>query len=136
MAYVEYLLGKTGLFPKYRPQASDVLKAAFRAYEIRKAVNARGKKYFCVVPTTYNRKEIYDMVRVFRANGVFLIPRKSKENNRNGIVFWVRDRGQQFMQDAYLVNQNANNFQQILAHYNQKKQTTLQKLFGKFENEI
>lgn len=135
MVYMKYLLGKTGLFPRCEPQAYDVLKAAFRAYEIRKTVNARGKKYFCVVPTTYNRKEVYDMVRVFRANGVFLMPRKSKEKNRSGIVFWVRDRGQRFMQDAYIVNQNADNFQQVLAHYTQKKQTTLQKLFGKFENE-
>ena len=131
MASVKCLLGKTGLFPKWEPQASDVLCAAFRAHEIRKVQNAHGKKYFCIMPSTYNIKEIYNMVRVFRDNGVFLIPKKPKKS----IVFWVRDRGQQFMQDAFMVNQNANNFQQVLARYNNRKDTVLKKLFGKFENE-
>ena len=136
MVYMKYLLGKTGLFPKCEPQVSDVLRAAFQAHEIRKTRNARGKKYFCVIPATYNFKEIYGMVRVFRANGVFLIPRVPKKNNRNqSVVFWVRDRGQQFMQDALRVNQNANNFQKVLPHYANKKETILKKLFGKFENE-
>ena len=136
MASVKCLLGKTGLFPKWEPQASDVLCAAFRAHEIRKVQNAHGKKYFCIMPSTYNIKEIYNMVRVFRDNGVFLIPKKPKKNNRTqSIVFWVRDRGQQFMQDAFMVNQNANNFQQVLARYNNRKDTVLKKLFGKFENE-
>ena len=88
------------------------------------------------MPSTYNIKEIYNMVRVFRDNGVFLIPKKPKKNNTTqSVVFWVRDRGQQFMQDAFVVNQNSNNFQNVLERYNQKKETALKKLFGKFENE-
>ena len=134
MAYVKYLLGKTGLFPKYRPQVYDVLKAAFRACEIRKTVNSRGKKYYCIMPTTCDFKELYEMVILFRENGVFIKPKRTKENNRNqSMVFWVRDRGQQFMHDVFRVNQDAGNFQDVVQRYN--KQTTLQKLFGKFENE-
>lgn len=136
MANVKYLLGKTGLFPKYEPQASDVLYAAFRAHEIRKTKNARGKVFYCIIPNERNLNEIYRMVRVFRKNGVFLIPKIPKESNRTQtVVFWVRDRGQQFMRDAISVNQNANNFQQVLARYNNRKDTVLKKLFGKFENE-
>lgn len=134
MAYVKYLLGKTGLFPKYRPQVYDVLKAAFRACEIRKTVNSRGKKYYCIMPATCDFKELYEMMILFRENGVFIKPKRTKKNNRNqSMVFWVRDRGQQFMQDAFRVNQNAGNFQDVVQRYN--KQTVLQKLFGKFENE-
>ena len=136
MAYVKYLLGKTGLFPKCEPQAYDVLKAAFQAYEIRKVQNAHGKTYFCVMPGTYNLQDIYNMVLLFRANGVFLVPKKPKEsNNCKTVVFWVRDRGQQFMQDAFHVNQNADNFQQVLNRYNNAKTPLLKKMFGKFENE-
>jgi len=131
---VKYLLSKTGLFPKWEPDVYDVLKAAFMAYEIRKTRNARGKKYFCIIPSDRDMKEIYRMAHVFRRNGVFLIPKLPKETNRTQtLVFWVRDRGQQFMCDATRVNQNANNFQQILQRYGQRKETTLHKLFGKFE---
>ena len=137
MAYVEYLLGKTGLFPKYQPQAYDVLRAAFRAYEIRKVRNARGKVYYCIIPSERNLGEIYRMAHLFWGHGIFLIPKKPKTNNRTETaVFWVRDRGQQFMLDTFHVNRNANNFQEVLKRYNARKQTTLQKLFGKFENEM
>lgn len=136
MAGIKYLLGKTGLFPKWEPQASDVLCAAFRAHEIRKVQNARGKVYYCIIPSERDFSEIYRMACLFRKHGVFLIPKKPKASNRTeSIVFWVRDRGQQFMHDAFLVNQNANNFQQVLSRYNNKKDTVLKKLFGKFENE-
>lgn len=136
MAAVKRLLAKTGFFPRWETDVYDVLKAAFQAYEIRKVCSARGKKYFCIIPGVGNMKEIYRMVSVFRKNGVILIPKIPKGKNRTKtVVFWVRDRGQQFMHDAYVVNKNANNFQSVLARYNSKKQTTLQKLFGKFENE-
>jgi len=136
MIKIKYLLGKTGLFPRWEPESADVLKAAFRSYQIRKFRNSRGKKYFCIIPGDRDAKNIYHMAHVFRKNGVFLIPKFPKETNRiETVVFWVRDRGQQFMHDACLVNQNANNFQQVLKRYTNKKETTLQKLFGKFENE-
>ena len=136
MSYVKYLLGKTGLFPKCEPQIYDVLKAAFQAYEIRKTQTARGHKYFCVIPGTYRLDDINKMVQLFRANGVFLVPKKPKKtNNCKTIVFWVRDRGQPFMQDTFRVNQNANNFQQVMHRYNNRKSPMLKKLFVKFENE-
>lgn len=136
MMKIKYLLGKTGLFPRWEPESADVLKAAFRAYEIRKFCNSRGKKYFCIIPGDRDATNIYHMAHVFRKNGVFLIPKFPKETNRiETVVFWVRDRGQQFMRDAIRVNQNANNFQQVLARYNNRKDTVLKKLFGKFENE-
>ena len=131
---VKYLLAKTGLFPKWEPQVYDVLKAAFRAHEIRKVRNARGKVYYCIIPSERDFSKIYHMVRLFREHGVFFIPKLPKESNRTQTpVFWVRDRGQQFMQDAFVVNQNANNFQNVLARYAQKKETALKKLLTKMK---
>ncbi|MBQ6736758.1 MAG: hypothetical protein IJQ90_04740 [Alphaproteobacteria bacterium] len=135
MVYMKYLLGKTGLFPKYKPQACDVLSAAFRACDVKDVVNSHGRRFYYVTPMNYNIRHMYDMVRVFRANGVFLRPCRDNENG-GSIMFRVPNRGQRFMRDVMRVNENAGNFQSVLAEYNARaaETTVLQKMFGKFEN--
>lgn len=141
MYYTKYWLSKTGMFPKWEPRVSDVLCAAFRAYDIRRITTPRGHKYYCVIPDSCNFKDIYGMLVLFRANGVILMPKMPKKSNFvRSPVFWVRDRGQRFMHDVMRVNQNANNFQTVLSEHQTPtpatvKQSMFSKLFGRFENE-
>lgn len=135
MIYAKYLLSKTGLFPKWKPQAADVLSAAFRADKIQDVTTSGGRKYYYVMPMDTNVRHVYDMVCLFRANGIILRPCQALDGQ--SVVFRVPNRGQQFMHDVMRVNQNANNFQTVLAEYNARmeKKTVLQKMFGKFEKE-
>lgn len=135
MIYMKYLLAKTGMFPKWEPQVSDVLCAAFRAHEIKLVTNKHGREYYYVMPMTHNTQQAYEMVRMFRANGVILRPCHDKENNR--FVFRVRNRGQRFMHNVMRVNENANNFQDVMAEYRARelKKTWFKQMFGKFEPE-
>ncbi len=135
MIYAKYLLSKTGLFPKWEPQAADVLRAAFRAHAVKDVVTSRGRKYYYVIPMDTNVRHMYDMARIFRANGVFLRPCRGTDGA--SVAFRVPNRGQEFMRDVMRVNENANNFQSVLAAYKARaeKETALKKMFGKFENE-
>ena len=135
MIYAKYLLSKTGLFPKWEPQVSDVLRAAFRAYEVKDVTTSRGRRYYYVIPMDNNLGHMYDMVCVFRANGVILRPCRGEGGGT--VAFRVPNRGQEFMRDVLRVNQNANNFQKVLAERQNKaiKNTNLQKWFGKFGKE-
>lgn len=136
MVYMKYLLSKTGLFPKWEPQISDVLRAAFQSHEIKNVVTPRGKYYYYVIPMNSNLRHMYELARVFRANGVILLPHKSRKYDT--VVFRVRNHGQPFMRDAMRVNMDAGNFQKILAERNlemKKDDPIIKKLFGKFENE-
>lgn len=135
MIYAKYLLSKTGLFPKWNPQAADVLRAAFRAHAVKDVVTSRGRRYYYVIPMDTNVQHMYDMARIFRANGVFLRPCRGTDGA--SMAFRVPNRGQQFMCDVKSVSENANNFQPVLAAYNARaeKETVLKKMFGKFENE-
>jgi len=115
MVFVKYLLGKTGLFPKCLPQVNDVLEAALDSYEISRVKTPRGVRYFYVVPTfPDNREMVAKLLRTFRANGVILHAHFSKHYNMR--VYRVRDRGQQFMRDVIKVNQDAGQFQNIMKY--------------------
>lgn len=133
MAGIKYLLSKTGLFPKWEPQAADVLRAAFRAHEVKIVVKSHGRRYYYVIPFDYNVEHIREMVGVFSSNGVWLRPCISPDDGE--IVFRVRDRGQEFMRDVMRVNENANNFQTVLAERRARaqKNTVFKQMFGKFE---
>ena len=135
MIYMKYLLAKTGMFPKWTPQVSDVLCAAFRAHEVKLVTTKHGREYYYIMPMTHNTQQAYEMVRMFRANGVILHPRWDGENKR--FVFRVRNRGQRFMHNVMRVNENANNFQDVMAEYRARelKKTWFKQMFGKFEPE-
>lgn len=135
MIYAKYLLSKTGLFPKWEPQVSDVLRAAFCAYAVKDVITSRGRRYYYVIPMNTNVQHMYDMARIFRANGVILRPCRGMDGV--SVAFRVPNRGQEFMRDVMRVNENANNFQSVLAAYNARagKETVLKKLFGKFDKE-
>lgn len=136
MVYMKYLLSKTGMFPKWEPQVSDVLRAAFQAHEIKNVITPSGKSYYYVIPADSNFRHVYELVRVFRANGIILMPHRSRKYN--SIVFRVHNRGQRFMYDAMRVNLNAGSFQDVLAERKlemPKDDPLVKKLFGKFEKE-
>ncbi|MBO4700999.1 MAG: hypothetical protein J5620_04620 [Alphaproteobacteria bacterium] len=118
MVYMKYLLSKTGRHPEWQPGIEDVLRAATMAHEVKDVVTPHKRGYYYVIPTSYNIRYLYDLTRVFRANGVILRPHKS--HKYQSVVFRVPKRGQQFMKDVIRVNQDIDNFQTILAEHNLK----------------
>lgn len=134
MVLIKYVLGKTGLFPKWRPQVNDILEVALTAHEISRVRDYRGRYYFYVIPAFPDRKMVSKLLQTFRANGVILHSHYSKHYGMT--VYRVRDRDQQFMRDAVEVSRDAGNFQPImkqrLAEYNSKRYI-LRELFGKHE---
>lgn len=134
MILVKYILSKTGLFPQWQPQVSDVLEVALDAHEIKRVTTPRGAKYFYVIPAISNREINAKLVRTFRANGIIL--RRHHSEHYNTDVYRVRDRGQQFMCDAVAVSHHAGNFQKIMNRQLEEranKKYILRELFGKYE---
>ena len=120
MVFMKYLLGQTGFFPQWEPRVDDVLYAATLAHEIERhkfknRFMAHGKWYYYVIPKHYKISYLYDLTRVFRANGVILRPHKS--HTFKGVVFRVPSHGQDFMRKVRIVNENIDNFQKILSEY-------------------
>ena len=118
MGYGKYLMGKTGLFEKFRPQASDVLVAAFNIYKIER-VTTRGRRYFYIIPSSRRYVDINRLLHVFRNNGIFLRPHSSR--HYDVLFFRVPDRGQEFLCDVLAVAQNASTFRDINAKYINKR---------------
>ena len=134
MIFMKYVLSKTGLFPKWQPQVSDVLKVALDSYEIKHIKTRHGAHYFYVIPSYSDRRLVADLVRTFRANGVILHAHYSKHYGMK--VYRVRDRGQQFMRDAVKVSYNAGEFPGIMEKRlaeRANKRYILRELFGKYE---
>ena len=134
MVFLKYLLAKTGWFPNWEPRSSDVLSAALRASHVHH-IEKKGKSFFYIIPLDFNLKHTYEMLRVYRANGIFPLPHKSKWFET--IVFRVRDRGQQFMYDVYKVNHDAEKFYDVITRYNKEFEKRhpgmLQDVFGKIQ---
>lgn len=132
MVYMKYLLGKTGWFPKLEPNVEDVLIASDMVYAVKNVVTPHKGRYYYVIPTNYRIRYLYDLLRIFRANGVWLQPHKSK--NYHARVFRVRDKGQIFMRDVMRVCQDYDNFQKVLAERNvQMPSQSFQDLLKKLE---
>lgn len=112
MVYAKYLLWKTGVFPKWEPRVDDVLYAAIKAHEVKFVVTPHKHGYYYVIPANYNIEYLYNLVRVFRANGIILRPHRS--HNYNSIVFRVPAHGQSFIRDVVRVSHDADNFKQVL----------------------
>lgn len=115
MVYMKYLLSKTGWFPKWERDVSDVLTAAVNSFDVKNIVTSRGWKYYYIIPKSYKTRYLYDLSRVFRANGVLLRPHKS--HNYNSVVFRVPNHGQPFMRDVMRVNKDKNKFKQIAGEH-------------------
>lgn len=115
MVYMKYLLSKTGWFPKWEPEISDVLKAASMIYEVKNIVTPNKNRYYYVIPNNYSIRHMWDMLRVFRANGVILRPHRSRKYRE--LLFRVPNHGQQFMQDVMRVSQDVNNVQKVLSEH-------------------
>lgn len=132
MVYMKYLLGKTGWFPKLEPNVEDVLIASDMVYAVKNVVTPNKSHYYYVIPANYEIKYLYNLLRIFRANGVWLKPHKSK--NYNARVFRVRDKGQIFMRDVARVYQNIDNFQKVLSEHDiQTPSQSLSDLLNKLE---
>ena len=116
MSYMKYILSKTGRFPQWKPRVEDVLDAATRAHEVKNIVTPSRNWYYYVIPASYNVRYLYDLVRVFSANGIILRPHKS--HNYGSIIFRVPNRGQKFMRDVTRVSQDVDNFKRVLAERN------------------
>ena len=61
---------------------------------------------------------LYDLTRVFRANGIILFPHKSYKYS--SVVFRVSANGQDFMRDVVRVNKDTDAFQNVLAEHGVK----------------
>ncbi|MBQ6736757.1 MAG: hypothetical protein IJQ90_04735 [Alphaproteobacteria bacterium] len=112
MVYMKYLLGQTGLFPKWEPKVEDVLYAASCVRDVKHIVTPRRNHYYYVRPNAYDIRSVYSMLPVFRANGVILRPHRS--HNYHSIVFRVPNRGQRFMHDVMRVTSDSENFHKVL----------------------
>jgi hypothetical protein len=133
MVFMKYVLSKTGLFPKWEPQVSDVLEVALDAHEVKRVTTPRGAKYFYVIPAFTNREVNVKIIQKCRANGILLRPHYSAHYNMT--VYRVRDRGQQFMRDVTEVSRNADVFQDIMLRRETEranKKYILRELFGKY----
>lgn len=133
MVFIKYILSKTGLFPKWEPQVSDVLEVALDSCEVKCVKTPRGVKYFYVIPAFINSEVSAKILRKCRANGVFLRPHYSEHYNMT--VYRVRDRGQQFMRDVVDVYCHAGKFQDIMQRRETEranKKYILRELFGKY----
>ncbi len=112
MVYMKYLLGQTGLFPKWEPKVEDVLEAIGELDEVKNIVTPRGDCYYYVIPLSYDLRSIHRMLRLFRANGVWLVPHVSR--NYYQVVFRARNNGQEFLRDVMRVNRDIENFHKVL----------------------
>lgn len=132
MAYMKYLLSRTGLFPKMEPGIEDVLKAATIAHEV-KYVTRNGRGYYYVIPASKNLAHLRELMQLFSSNGVILRPHKSE--HYDCLVLVVPYRGQKFMHDVAMVNRDEKNFQDVLEEYNQTKANAVtfrQKMANRF----
>ena len=133
MIFVKYVLSKTGLFPQWEPQVSDILEVALNSHVVKRVHTPRGVKYFYIIPAMPNSATTSSIVRKCRANGVILHSHYSKHYDTR--VFRVRDRNQQFLRDVAEVNHNAATFQEIMNKRLQERATkkyVLRELFGKY----
>ena len=112
MRYMKYLLYKTGHFPKYEPDVADVLRAAICVHEIKAVVTPKGRHYFYVLPARQDWAYLSEVMRIFRSNGIILLPHKSR--HYEGLVLRVPNRNQQFMLDVTRVNKDSDEFQKML----------------------
>ena len=133
MIFMKYVLSKTGLFPKWEPQVSDVLEVALNSHEVKRVRTKRRIKYFYIIPMMSNAAVVDSLVRKCRANGVIL--RRHYSKHYNTIVYRVRDRDQQFMRDVLEVSSHAGKFQDIMQRRETEranKKYILRELFGKY----
>lgn len=111
MVFMKYLLSRTGLFPQYEPDVSDVLTVANKVRRVKRLRNDLGGRYWYVFPKNRKRHNIKDMVRLFRANGVLLHSHYSETYNE--WVWITRDWNQQFMSDVKKVVSDETSFEKI-----------------------
>lgn len=127
MGYTRYMLSKTGLFPKMEPDVADVLKAATMVHDVKYIVTPRGGKYYYVIPVNNNLRNMVDVMRIFRSNGVTL--RLHKSGHYKSWIFRTPSRGQRFMRDVMRVNHDIDSFQRVLAERAAERNIGLKKIF-------
>ena len=112
MGYMKYLLYKTGWFPKCEPNVSDVLEVAIAVHEIKEVVTPNGRAYFYVFPASQDVTYLKNLMRLFRSNGVVLLPHRSR--HYEGWVLRVPNHKQKFMLNVMRVNNDRADFQKLL----------------------
>ena len=132
MVYMKYVLSKTGWFPKWERGVEDILDAASMVYDVKNIVTPHENYYYYVMPNNYSIRHLHGMLRLFRANGIFLRPHKSREYS--GLVFRVPNHGQQFMQDVMRVTQDANNIYKVLSEHGLDMSLSEPKLAERIKN--
>ncbi|MBO4480190.1 MAG: hypothetical protein J5742_01010 [Alphaproteobacteria bacterium] len=123
MDFIKYTLSKTGWFPKWEPQITDVMDAANLVFEVHQVKG----RYYYIIPSVLNRQGLLKLMRIFRSNGILLRPHHSR--NFSCFVFRVPLRNQQFIRNVMLVKDNQDNFQKLLAEYNNAKQSRSHNIF-------
>ncbi len=114
MVFMKYVLSRTGFFPGCEPDVSDVLSAVRCVQDLKNLHDNRGVWYWYVKPKVWNAKSVMHMMRLFRANGVFLRPHRSKNYNEWFLV--VRDRNQHFINDVDTVYRNPLSITDVKEH--------------------
>ena len=112
MVYMKYILSKTGLFPQWEPKIEDVLYAAGQVHDIKTIITPYGDGYYYIIPLCHDNSYLRNLLRLFRANGIFLRPHKS--HKYNSWVFRVPNHGQTFVRDVARVNKDAEKFKDVL----------------------
>ncbi len=130
MVYMKYVLSKTGWFPKWERGVEDVLSAASMVFDVKNVVTPSDRHFYYVILSDKSFRNIHDVLRLFRANGVILRPHRS--HKYSGVVFRVPNHGQKFMRDVMRVNQDIDNFQTVLKERNIEMSAENSALLRKF----
>lgn len=130
MVYMKYVLSKTGWFPKWERGVEDVLSAASMVFDVKNVVTPSDRHFYYVILSDKSFRNIHNVLRLFRANGVILRPHRS--HKYSGVVFRVPNYGQQFMRDVMRVNQDIDNFQTVLKERNIEMSAENSALLRKF----
>lgn len=111
MVGIKYRLSQTGFFPRLEPDVSDVLVGAEKVHSIQNLRNRHGGWRWYVWPIVWKGKNVRELKRLFRANGVSLHRHYSRKYQE-----WVLsavDKGQPFLSDVKKVYMDSANFEKI-----------------------
>ena len=111
MFCIKYRLSQTGFFPRFEPSVSDVELGAESVHFIKHLRNRHGGWRWYIWPTAWNWKNVRELKRLFRANGVSLHMHYSRKY-QEWVLFAV-DRDQSFLSDVKKVYMDSENFEKI-----------------------
>lgn len=119
MGLIKYYIGKLNISPRFDQNVEDVLTAAENVLEINHEIS-NGEKFFYVVPAKVGWRNALILMRMFRSNGIVLMPYKTNNSRyicsgakqtKNGTkILRVRDRNQKFINDVKQAKENPGHF--------------------------